>query len=337
MSGREQTAIARVPVVLARSAQDRFGLEADASLREAGFTDVELHDADARIPISKLRRLWGLIARRVPDPAVGVLLAENRPLREIGLVAYTMQLAKTLGEALQRLARYSHVVSEDLTVEVHRRGDRAEVELDRTFLYDPIRPPVDARLTLLLCGIRALVRDDLAPLEARFPYPAPTDLSALRRVFRCPLHFGKPTAALVLAAAKLERPVPTADEVLLSYLDRLAEQARRELYRSDSTADGVQRVLWQELASGSPSIGTVAARLGLSARSLQRRLAEQGTSFKGVLEGFRREAARRLLSERQIAVSEVAFLLGYADPSAFHRAFQRWHGSTPRRFRSRMP
>jgi AraC-like DNA-binding protein len=331
---RDQTAIARLPLFIARGAT-RFGLDPDALLREAGFNQTELRDADARVPISKLRRLWGLIARRVPDPAVGVLLAENRTLREIGLVAYTMRLARTLGEALHRLARYSQVVAEDLTVTLHRRGEHAEVELDRVFLYEPVRPPVDFRLTMLLCGVRALVGQDLDPLEARFPYPAPADPSALRRLYRCPLRFDEKRPGFTLHAAELERPVPTADETLLSYLDQLAEQARRELCRDDSTIDGVQRVLWQEMASGNPSIGTVAARLGVSARSLQRRLAEEGTSFKGVLDGFRREVSRRLLSERDVAVYEVAFLLGYADPSAFHRAFRRWHGHTPKSFRSR--
>jgi len=138
----------------------------------------------------------------------------------------------------------------------------------------------------------------------------------------------------VLRASDLDLPIVTADETLLVYLDRLAEQARRELSRDDTTADGVRRVLWQEMAAGNPAIGTVAARLGLSGRSLQRRLSEEGTSFKEVLDSFRRGIARRLLSERDVAVYEVAYLLGYSDPSAFHRAFRRWHGDSPRRFRS---
>jgi AraC-like DNA-binding protein len=139
---------------------------------------------------------------------------------------------------------------------------------------------------------------------------------------------------VALRGSDLRLPIATADETLLSYLDRLAEQARQELSHDDTTADGVRRVLWQEMAGGNPAIGTVAARLGLSGRSLQRRLAEEGTSFKEVLDSFRRGIARRLLSERDVAVYEVAYLLGYSDPSAFHRAFRRWHGESPRRFRS---
>jgi len=329
----EQTAIVRLPLFIAQGGT-RFGLDPDALLREAGFREAELRAPDARVPIAKLRRLWAIIAERVPDPAVGLLLAENRALRELGLVAYTMRLAGTLGEGLHRIARYSQIVAEDLLVAVRRREDRAEVELQRAFLYDPVRPPVDFRLFALLSGARIVTQRELAPLEAHFPYPAPADTAAHRRLFRCPLLFDRKAPMVVLRASDLDLPIVTADETLLVYLDRLAEQARRELSRDDTTADGVRRVLWQEMAAGNPAIGTVAARLGLSGRSLQRRLAEEGTSFKEVLDSFRRGIARRLLSERDVAVYEVAYLLGYSDPSAFHRAFRRWHGDSPRRFRS---
>jgi AraC-like DNA-binding protein len=333
VSVRDQTAIVRLPRFIAQGAA-RFGLDPDDLLSEAGFREAELRDPDARIPIAKLRRLWAVIAQRVPDPAVGLLLAENRVMRDLGLVSYTVRLAGTLEESLRRLARYSQIVAEDLVVALRRREDRAEIELERAFLYDPIRPPVDFRLFALLSGFRIVTQRDLVPLEACFPYPAPADTATHRRLFRCPLLFGQKRPMIVLRGSDLNLPIATADETLLGYLDRLAEQARQELSRDDTTADGVRRVLWQEMADGSPAIGTVAARLGLSGRSLQRRLAEEGTSFKDVLDSFRRGVARHLLSERDVAVYEVAYLLGYSDPSAFHRAFRRWHGDSPRRFRS---
>ncbi|MCU0254469.1 MAG: AraC family transcriptional regulator [Acidobacteria bacterium] len=333
MSTHDPTAIARLPLFIARGTV-RFGLDPDTLLRDAGFRETELADADSRVPIAKLRRLWTLIGERVPDPAVGMLVAENRVMRDLGLVTYTMRLSESLGEALRRLARYSQVVAEDLIVVLRRRADRAEIELQRAFLYDPLRLPVDFRLYALLSGIRLAVQRDLLPLEAHFPYPAPDDTATHRRLFRCPLHFGEKSPRLVLRGSDLELPIATADPTLLGYLDRLAEQARQELSRDGSTADGVRRVLWQEMPGGRAAIGSIAARLGLSGRSLQRRLAEEGTSYKEVLDSFRRGMARRLLHERDVAIYEVAYLLGYSDPSAFHRAFRRWHGDSPRKFRA---
>lgn len=333
---RPQTAIARLPRFIAQGAT-RFGLDPEGLLREAGFGEAELRDPDSRVPIAKLRRLWAVLAQRVPDPALGLLLAENRVMRDLGLVSYTVRLAGTLDQSLRRLVRYGQIVAEDLVVAVRRREDRAEIELERAFLYDPVRPPVDFRLYALLSGIRIVTGRELVPLEAHFPYPDPADAATHRRLFRCPLRFGQRAPMIALRLRDLDLPIVTADETLLGYLDRLAEQARQELSRDDTTADGVRRVLWQEMAGGSPSIGTVAARLGLSGRSLQRRLAEEGTSFKDVLDSFRRGVARHLLRERDVAIYEVAYLLGYSDPSAFHRAFRRWHGDSPHRFRSSSP
>lgn len=336
MADHDQTAIARLPLFIARGAA-RFGLDPDELLRQAGFRETELNDPDARVPIAKLRRLWAVIAERVPDPAAGMLVAENRVMRDLGLVSYTVRLSGTLDEALRRLARYSQIVAEDFVVAVRRREDRAEVELERAFLYEPVRPPVDFRLYALLSGIRIVTQRDLSPLEAHFPYAAPADTATHRRLFRCPLRFGEKAPRLVLRGSDLGLPIATADPTLLGYLDKLAEQARQELSRDDSTADGVRRVLWQEMPGGNAAIGTVAARLGLSGRSLQRRLAEEGTSYKEVLDSFRRGMARRLLDQRDVAVYEVAYLLGYSDPSAFHRAFRRWHGESPRKFRVSRP
>ena len=153
MSFREPTTIGRVPLLLASGAADRFGLDPEALLREAGFSAVELRDADARIPSSKVRQLWAQIVQRVPDPAVGVLLAEGRAPRELGLIAYTMQMAETLGEALHRLQRYIHVLGEGLEFAVHRSAGRAEIVLERAFPAEPARAPEEFRLALLLAAI----------------------------------------------------------------------------------------------------------------------------------------------------------------------------------------
>ncbi len=330
---RQPTAVARLPLFIADGAR-QFGLEPDQLLRDAGFRSRELQDPDARVPVSKLGRLWALIAGRVPDPAVGLLIGEAREERNLGLVAYTARFSPTLGDALQRLVRYSQVVVEDWVVSLRRQDDRVVLTLERGFSFNPIRPPVDFRLTAVLTGARKLTGVTIDPLEARFPYPAPASLAAQQRVFRCPLIFDASHPQLVLRVEDLALPIPTRDTTLLSYLDRLADEALRELTQEDSFTHAVQRALWHELSSGAPSIDRVASRLGVSGRSLQRRLAEEGTSFSVELDRFRRDMAQRLLRENDVAIYEVAYLLGYADPSAFHRAFRRWHGASPRHFRA---
>jgi AraC-like DNA-binding protein len=124
-----------------------------------------------------------------------------------------------------------------------------------------------------------------------------------------------------------------ADVTLGGYLDQLATELLRGLPDPDSFRDRVRRAMWSELSDGPPALTTTAANLAVSPRTLQRRLREEGTSFGQLLDELRREFALRLLRDRKLAVYEVAFLLGYAEPSTFHRAFRRWTGLSPLRFR----
>src|SRR5205814_7952677 len=111
-------------------------------------------------------------------------------------------------------------------------------------------------------------------------------------------------------------------------------EAMKALGAGRTVADRLRHAVWSELADGAPSLGRMAALLGHSPRTLQRRLAEDGTSFEDIVAGLRRDLAGRLLRERRLAIYEVAFMLGYSDPSQFNRAFQKWYGVAPRAFRA---
>jgi AraC-like DNA-binding protein len=138
---------------------------------------------------------------------------------------------------------------------------------------------------------------------------------------------------LVLRRGDLDRVVSTADDTLVGYLDRLADESLESLGTEESILKKVRRALWTELSEGQPSVKRIAAALNMSVRTLQRRLREDDTSFVEVLDEFRREMATGLLRNRELAIYEVAFLLGYSEPSTFHRAFRRWHACSPREYR----
>ena len=123
--------------------------------------------------------------------------------------------------------------------------------------------------------------------------------------------------------------VINAETKLAEYLDRLAEQELATLPRHDTYALRTGRAIWKDLSEGQPSLETVASELGVSSRTLQRRLREENTSFAQVVEALRKQIAPTLLSDESLAIYEIAYLLGYADPSAFFRAFRRWHGRSP--------
>jgi AraC-like DNA-binding protein len=309
------------------------GLPRQELLSGAGLRDEDLRHPDDRIPHEKIIALWRILVERVPDSALGVRLGETTPLRGLGLVGYTMLHSRSLVQALERLARYAPILSEASALRLRRQDD----QLALVVALDPglraLRRPVDAALAALLSWARELAGREVQAVQISFPYDPLRCAGAHRRFFDAALSWSSSESAIVFRGGDLELPVACADESLGDYLVALAEHVLEGLERGGSWSVGVERALWAALVEGSPSLERTAARLGMSARTLQRRFQERGTSFSDVLGAVRHRMALSLLRDRSIPVYEVAALLGYSEPSTFYRAFRRWQGVTPFAFR----
>jgi AraC-like DNA-binding protein len=170
----------------------------------------------------------------------------------------------------------------------------------------------------------------ILPLAVDFRHAAPADASEHARLFGVSPRFGVEVNAIEFDRATIEQPLASADPALSSVIERHAEAllaARPE--PAETTANRVRRLLGAMLGEGEVSLAGAASRLRMSERSLQRRLAAEGVSFDAVLDELRRDLALRYLADARLAIAEVAYLLGYSEPSAFHRAFKRWTGETP--------
>ena len=313
----------------------RWGLSRAGLLRQARLDEAQLRDPDHRIPIDAVVRLWRAIAAGAADPAIGLRLGKDVRVRELGLVGYTMVSSRTLGAALGRLDRYDRIVSDTLHVELGAMPDATWVRLDVHTALRALRPAADARLATLLSVCRELIVGSVNPLAVRLPYRKPEQVADYEEFFRAPVEFGALATALLVAEEHLQRPIAQCDDTLAGYLDRLAEQLLVPRDGESSVRYQIRRVLWSDLPDGVPALETLARRLGMSGRTLQRRLRDEQTTFHDVLMEFRRDAAPALLRDGRLAVSEVAFLLGYEDPSSFQRAFRRAFGVSPRTFRGR--
>ena len=246
-----------------------------------------------------------------------------------------MAFSGTLEAAFQRFERYARIVSDALVVQREASDGGMWVRLDAAPALRAFRPAADARLAALMAVCREITSASIVPLTVQFPYRRPADVQEYERFFRAPLEFGCLATAFLLAQSDLTRPVVSSDHALTGYLDRLAEQTVSALGTERTTEDRVRRVLWTDLSAGDAHLDRTALLLGMSARALQRRLREEGTTFAEVLTKLRKDMAQPLLRDGRLAVSEVAFLLGYEDPSSFQRAFRRWSGVSPRAFRRR--
>ena len=151
--------------------------------------------------------------------------------------------------------------------------------------------------------------------------------------FGCPVHFETERDALEINPESLRVPNRLGDETIARFFDQHLEAALASLPDDNSLEKRVRLTVAQLLSEGVPPLSLVAANLGLSARTLQRRLADQGQSFQNLVDQSRRELARQLLTETNYSLAEIAFLTGFAEQSGFNRAFKRWEGQTPRSYR----
>jgi AraC-like DNA-binding protein len=236
-----------------------------------------------------------------------------------------------VGDALRRFCRYHDLMADVVTPRLLVRGPDAIVRVEpRAGERPPDRHQVECLACLAVSVLRQLVEGDLS-CALRFAHPRPTDLTEHRRIFGPSVLFDQPANELVLPQALLEQPIAAADAHLLGLLDQYADQALRRLRQGKPWSGRVADLLGSALCDGQPGLADVARQLALAPRSLQSRLKAEGTTFQAIADEVRRGLATAYLEQSDLTLTEITFLLGFADQSAFTRAFKKWTGAQPRR------
>ena len=313
---------------------EKRGADISAVCRAAGLDAQQLDDPDLRIDAAATRRAWETAVELTGEPDLGLVVAGAQPAGAFDLLEYAFRASPTLGRAFEQLVRYRRVVREDLEVALVDDGARVSV----AFTLGQPGPLLRQQANYFLFGWLRIAREatgrgDLVPLETRVPYPAPERVLGIERAFGGPIVYECPEAALVFDRETMSlcttRPDPGLVRVLGQRLRRLEPSTTVER----PFAAAVRSRVEDDLPSGEITAARVAAELDTSVRTLDRRLAAEGTSFRAVLDGVRRELAERHLRDPGVSPGEIAFLLGYSESSAFHRSFKRWTGLTPGDFR----
>lgn len=314
-----------------------FGVPPPELLRAAALDPARLVDPDASLPRSQEIRLWDEAVRLTGDQDFGLHLAEwvaRFPPDHFDVLAFAVRSSPTLGEHFRLAGRYIRLIHEGVYLSLEEEGDVVRLVHGHSPEQIGPRQPIEGMLALVLLHGRLGVGEEFAPRAVCFAHARPDRVSEQERVFRAPVHYGRPRNELVLDRALLDRPQRHADQRLLTILDRQLGALLSGLPERRCFRDVVTGCMMDELPEREPVVGSIAAKLHMSARSLQRRLQGEGTSFAEVLSDLRRDRALHYLKDRRISIAEVAFLLGFGDVTAFHRAFKRWTGSTPARHRS---
>jgi AraC-like DNA-binding protein len=190
-------------------------------------------------------------------------------------------------------------------------------------------------LALVVRYMREVTGRDVVPLAVAFAHARPADTKELDAFFQAPLAFGQGENRVELPTALLDMPIVSRDSMLFSVLDGQAEKLEASRPAKRDLLTDVRAAIRSALDDGQPELATVAKTLGTSARTLQRRLGEERTTFQAVVDGVREELARSLIANEKLSLGDVAYLLGFSEISAFTRAFKRWTGTTPSRWRDR--
>lgn len=316
------------------------GVEGDRLYAAAQIEPVWLDDPDRQVSGEVLKYLWREAIVQTGDQNLGLHIGEAFDLAAIGIVGYVLLNCKTYGQVLEKLSHYTRLFSRGVTID-HTVSD-GWVQCDcevigtvRNYLLDEPRQPIESTFSALVTATQQLTGNSLTAHAIWFQHPRPEDCSEHERIFQTPAQFSQPMNRIVFAASCLDWAVRSANPSLLSVFELHAATMLSAQNQAQRYSQKVVQAIVQQLQGEVPIVEAIARQLMISVRQLQRELQTENTSYQQLLDHTRKELALRHLKRPETSIHDVAFLLGFSEPSAFHRAFKRWTGQTPRSYRDR--
>lgn len=323
----------RVATTLPRKLQE-LGVSPGDVLRHAGLPSALFDQEKIRVSTEGLFALYRGIGQASPDPAIGLRLGTEPRIERYDPIAIAAVSARSLRDALGRLARYKQLVCPE-ELSVVERGDECRAQF-RWLLAQETEPPVlvDVCFARVLDIARRGTGEHVTPRRVELR-GSPGEREMYEAHFGCPAKFDARQNTLVFAKADIDRPFLTHNPDLFATIAPQLEAELKQALASRAIGERVKGVLKPLLAGRRPGIEDVARELGTSPRTLQRRIAQDGATFQQLLQQARRELARHYLLHSSLELNETAYLLGYEDAHSFFRAFHEWEGSPPGEWRAR--
>jgi AraC-like DNA-binding protein len=313
------------------------GFTVDQICAQSELSPSELADANHRLPIERGTRVIAAAHKMSRTPALGLRVGETAPIGALHVVGHILTSCATMREAVELFLRYSALVFEGGGFRLVEHGDEGRFIYEHPFAGSRLeRFAAEVSLTMVLRTGLQLSGSDKRPSEVRFRHAAPDYVAEYERVFRCPVRFDAVANEIVFNRRLLDQPQLHRDELLCELLRERADQLLADAHTTERLAERIVDGLKLQLQLGGTDPAQVAQRLGMTLRSLQRRLHASSLSLSRLIDDARREVACASLRRRDVAIKDIAHRLGFSEPSAFHRAFKRWMGITPAQFRERV-
>lgn len=313
----------------------RSGINPVPLLSRSGVSQSALSN-HGRISVSSQIELLDLISADTKDVWFGLTLAQDFDMREIGMLYYVAASSRTLGDALRRIERYARVGNEALTVQV---DTASTCRIGLSYAGIPRhrdRHQMECLMFALLRLCREMTGRKLAPLRTHFAHHRSGKFDRIRRLFGCDVEFGAYADDMHFDPAVLALPLIQADPFLNEIMVKMVEEVLSgRTSNSSPFRTIVENTIAPLLPHAQASARLVANRLGMSERTFARRLSEEGLRFGEVLDDMRRDMAIRYLDDDNLQARQIAWLLGFHQPSSFSHACRRWTGKSPSDLRRR--
>ncbi len=315
------------------------GVDPMPLFERAEIDPASVINADRRIPMSKMQTLWRLIADATGDEAFGLHAAEQLQPAILHGLGLAVLASSTIHEVLQRLVRFASLLHTGLELRLSEREELVDLDIGMGGEFegaadmdvDPFGEDFAMGIVVVLC--RLTLGEYFSPIAAECRRPAPADPNVFMAMLGCPIMFATPRLRITFVKSDINEQLATANLELARVNDEQVETYLATFTRVSASRAVVSKIV-EHLPDGPPSQKAIAEAMHVSNRTLQRKLKDEGTSFIDLLQDARLSLARKYLAQPQRSIVEIAYLLGFSEPSTFSRAFKRWTGQAPADYRA---
>lgn len=307
------------------------GCDAPSLFARVGLDFSLLSSPEARYPVHQTTLLWQEAVHATGDETLGLKAIRHITPATFHAVGLSVMASETLEQAFGRMRRFADLVTDASEIDLLSSDSEFVVELKLKEGAQPAHQSTDGFLCLLANAGKGLGEPGLMPLRVELsrPEPEPQHKDYFERSFDAPLLFGCKAMRLVFALATVQTRLKGANPLIAEHLDQASLAAIERLKPANSASRLLRTWVVTQLDKGAPSIELAAAHMNMSARNLQRKLAEEGSSLAAIVDDIRQSEAQRRLKHTQESLTTIALDLGFSDASAFSRACKRWFGKSP--------
>jgi len=310
------------------------GIDEGVLEAQSGVALSKLEDPDARVSISTLNTLWDIAIEYTQNPAIGLYVGNRVDPNRLSVVAQASFQCETILQGLQKYVTFFSIVNQAANMAISVKGELATLEFRFESPEFYSIPEIERMMASALARCRYLVGDTIKPKQFSFQHPCPDYLIDYQEAFKAPLLFNQDKSAIVFERSLLDTKIKHRNPYLMNVMTNYAEKLLKKIQPSSDVQKSVRVFIKKHLSDDSKmDVKKAAKALHMSRHTLYRKLKKEAVSFQSLVEEVRREEAEQHLKDNKVSISEVAFLLGFSELSAFSRAFKRWTGESPAQYR----